>query len=765
MRAPASRIRRVSKARISAALPARGQAATRKCRAQLPTREALRAFSLPSFRIRLACYRSRLRPASVSPALHLRSSALPRKSCGARRRKVRESFTTGPVFDRHRTNKYPSRSGWMPLVDKRVVGVPMATSSLDESNLPPILPATWPETEEPPEPSLCLEQLHDLSEPVPLIRVDKIDGREFLKIGEEARKWLEGTGNKKVVVSAMTGPYRTGKSHLLNLIVDAGRQIGTSRFEVGSSIRACTEGVWMWGLSLSADAVHLLLDFEGMSDLLRTPERDTRILTLALLVSDYVIYNTKGVIDESGIQNLKSISRLADHVRRSHSPSRRREVEREDDPRAIGRRVSLSRYLGHQHWIPPALLWVLRDFSLLLRDAQGCSISPNEYLELALEEPCDEGFRSGIRDARSDIRSFFSKRECVALVQPVIDEDDLQRLPSLHDRDLRPQFRNQVASLRRKIFHDSALHAKSHFAMSGRGFVRLLGRYVDALNANELPNVHWTWDTLQKDECEIAVVTAINEYKSSLGELSGATALPCHPDELYDRLGELRRRTTRRYGELAFGEQHVVAEHQLHLLSQIDVAENRKIEENAVLCDGHAREMLDDLCRPIEGRLRELEYSDLDGLREDIRDMGARFHEKAPLSEAAKRAAVADRTATLLNQGLNSIMQHQKNLLNEQLIAAQEIAGRSQDIEPNEEWAARQLELEEEVNRLRASVADMDETMESRKGMMDSVCRELSFQREENAKLEERIAEKQNVLTKLRQELAKKKSSKCCGLV
>jgi hypothetical protein len=47
----------------------------------------------------------------------------------------------------------------------------------------------------------------------------------------------------------LAGKYRTGKSFLLNKLLQAQASAaagGTSGFEVGPTVEACTKGIWLW---------------------------------------------------------------------------------------------------------------------------------------------------------------------------------------------------------------------------------------------------------------------------------------------------------------------------------------------------------------------------------------------------------------------------------------------------------------------------------------------------------------------------------------
>jgi len=77
----------------------------------------------------------------------------------------------------------------------------------------------------------------------------------------------------------------------------------------------------------------------------------------------------------------------------------------------------------------PSFFWVIRDFSLQLKDEQGEEITPNEYLENALTQ--QKGFTNEIEKKnhiRRLIKEYFKERECVTMVRPVVSEESLQRL-------------------------------------------------------------------------------------------------------------------------------------------------------------------------------------------------------------------------------------------------------------------------------------------------------------------------------------------------
>lgn len=87
----------------------------------------------------------------------------------------------------------------------------------------------------------------------------------------------------------------------------------------------------------------------------------------------------------------------------------------------------------------PAFLWLLRDFSLKLEDDRGAPISPSNYLELALRHQAKSSPAADRKNQiRKQLRTFFSDRDCYALVRPTEQERDLQNLSTVDDAKLRP---------------------------------------------------------------------------------------------------------------------------------------------------------------------------------------------------------------------------------------------------------------------------------------------------------------------------------------
>ncbi len=71
---------------------------------------------------------------------------------------------------------------------------------------------------------------------------------------------------------------------------------------MGSSINACTKGIWIWPELLphpeDPNIKILLLDTEGFGGLDQSLNHDGKINLLALLLSSLFVYNSAGKLDE-----------------------------------------------------------------------------------------------------------------------------------------------------------------------------------------------------------------------------------------------------------------------------------------------------------------------------------------------------------------------------------------------------------------------------------------------------------------------------------
>lgn len=153
------------------------------------------------------------------------------------------------------------------------------------------------------------------------------------------------------------------------------------------------------------------MDTEGLGGTDKGLNYDTKIFTLAILLSSFMIYNSIGVIDENALSNLSLVTNLANNIQIKRNALANNQGDAASN--------TLSQYF-------PNFLWLLRDFVLELADEHGNPLTPTEYLEKMIEE--QEGFNERVAEKnriRKLIKSYFKHRHCFTMIRPVINEQEI----------------------------------------------------------------------------------------------------------------------------------------------------------------------------------------------------------------------------------------------------------------------------------------------------------------------------------------------------
>eukprot|EP01016_Furgasonia_blochmanni_P011120 TRINITY_DN14920_c0_g1_i1.p1 TRINITY_DN14920_c0_g1~~TRINITY_DN14920_c0_g1_i1.p1 ORF type:complete len:287 (-),score=54.74 TRINITY_DN14920_c0_g1_i1:58-861(-) len=159
--------------------------------------------------------------------------------------------------------------------------------------------------------------------------------------------------DKKISIVCLAGHYRTGKSFLLNKLLN----LEGEGFRVDPSVTSCTQGIWIWTKPVyneRDDALIYFIDTEGSGSTEKDSNHDAKIFSMALLISSYFLYNSVGCIDENAINQLSLVTQISRNIQIS--------VDGPSDE------YSLSYYA-------PKFLWLLRDFTLEMQDSKGRPIN------------------------------------------------------------------------------------------------------------------------------------------------------------------------------------------------------------------------------------------------------------------------------------------------------------------------------------------------------------------------------------------------------
>lgn len=327
------------------------------------------------------------------------------------------------------------------------------------------------------------------------IRLVYLDEKGKFRMDPEAVATLQLVKEPIGVVS-VCGRARQGKSYILNQLL--GRSSG---FQVASTHRPCTKGLWLWSTPLKRTALDgteynlILLDSEGIDAYDQTGTYSTQIFSLAVLLSSMFIYNQMGGIDETALDRLSLVTQMTKHIR----------------VRASGGRTTSSE-LGQ---FSPIFVWLLRDFYLdLVEDNRR--ITPRDYLELALR-PVQGGGRdlAAKNEIRDSIRALFPDRECFTLVRPLNNENDLQRLDQISLDKLRPEFKSGLDALTKFVFERTRPKQLGATVMTGPILVGITDAYLNALNNGAVPTISSSWQSVEEAECRRAYDSATEIYMSA----------------------------------------------------------------------------------------------------------------------------------------------------------------------------------------------------------------------------------------------------------
>ena len=330
--------------------------------------------------------------------------------------------------------------------------------------------------------------------PISMVTYDMKSGK-FI-INPEAEEVIKILPSPLGIIS-VAGMYRTGKSYLLNRVL----LNQSNGFTVGPSINPCTKGLWMWSKTIQAHTPQgkpinlLIIDTEGIGATDEDHNHDNKIMTLAILLSSYFLYNSIGTIDENSIQSLSLIVNITKNIQKKNNNN------------------DFTKYL-------PTFMWVIRDFSLQLKNKEGVPITSKEYLEYSLE--FQQGNSEVIKnknEIRKMVKEYFPKRDCVTLVRPLLEEGNLQNLEKMDVTKLRKEFIEQVNYLRKVVLNSINPKKLNGQELSGEMFINLLNSYVNMINEGAVPIIQTAWTYMRQNQALLAKKRCIEDYSKKLKEL------------------------------------------------------------------------------------------------------------------------------------------------------------------------------------------------------------------------------------------------------
>jgi hypothetical protein len=434
-----------------------------------------------------------------------------------------------------------------------------------------------------------------VSQVMPNTPLQLIDFSRGFQINPQALNFLKSIKDEIIIVSVV-GKARTGKSYLMNLLLDLIGK-GIPGFQVASSLQSCTKGIWLWSTpknSLNGNAKIVFLDSEGTSSTDKsTRTYDSRIFALVVLISSLFLYNTYSNIDEHGINELSLAAHLSNAITTNSN-------------------IDKDELLTE---LSPKFIWIIRDFTLeKVHPETGEEITSKEYMELCLKNKrCGKNSNDN-NVIRQNIIKFFPERDCVTLIRPVDSEADLKRLNNIPYNNLKPEFKMEFKKLKDKIFKEALPKKLNGKKLTGPALATLIEEFVKVINSGKIPNINNTWDSVIEKDVSDSFYKSYELFKNNLNQLK------LGQNNVYDNSDLLRKLYTFKYNAInnydnllqsngdTFKQKNyrrMYLDTKKNLIFKIDSTIKKVVSQNNSLSANYCSNTLTNIYHPLEGRIMQ----------------------------------------------------------------------------------------------------------------------------------------------------------------
>nr|XP_023994190.1 guanylate-binding protein 1-like isoform X1 [Salvelinus alpinus] len=567
----------------------------------------------------------------------------------------------------------------------------------------------------------------------PMCLVENADGE--LHVVPGAIKYLMGL-NQKVVVVAVVGLYRTGKSYLMNKL--AGKRKG---FALGATIQSKTKGIWMWCVPHPEKTDHtlVLLDTEGLGDVEKGDSKnDAWIFSLAILLSSTLVYNSQGTINNDAVEKLQYVNELTEMIK----------VKSSTDNEEEGEGTHFMQFF-------PDFVWTVRDFTLQL-EIDGREITPDQYLENSLQ--LKKGYGKKINDynvPRECIRNFFPSRKCFVFPSPTTP-DNMHRLDSMDEAELSERFREVADNFCRFIFQESRMktviggHTLTGESESDIYLQYMLGHlvttYVETIAKGNVPCLENAVLAMAKIENQAAVDEGLAVYQMGMEDVKAL--FPVDINQLSENHLRSETQATEAFMKRSFKDEN--GEFLKALAEAIGNHSADLFKQNKDASEKKCKALLENLSAQMDQGMKEGRYATPGGY-----ELYCNHHDnivaqyRAEPNKGVRAEEVLEQFLKGKSAESNSILQADKKLTeNEKKIQAEKM---------------KTAELEQEKAALNEQKAEMERTIENIGRGQEKYLKEMKEKMEEERKqqqqefnrtLDRRMQEQKDLLEKGHKEKA-----------
>ncbi|CAD7701518.1 unnamed protein product [Ostreobium quekettii] len=282
-----------------------------------------------------------------------------------------------------------------------------------------------------------------------------------LRVDQEGLKILQNIEGPVAPV-VVIGPYRSGKSFLLNQLLNVSCDSG---FGVGHTRNTQTKGIWVWSSPVKVptrDAIPLsvvYMDTEGFESAGKSDSYDDRIFALSAIMSSVLIYNLPETVRESDVEKLSFAIELASGLYNTQG--------------------SASNHLLVE---PGSMIWLIqRDF------LTGKTVQQMVDESLAqVDNPYHDKDIDQINRIRKSLSLVARNSTAFGLTQPHLNRTGLC---SMGDAMLDEGYVRQKAQLLQLVRDLATPKIMQGSIMTGKRLAELIERVVEALNERDIPSV------------------------------------------------------------------------------------------------------------------------------------------------------------------------------------------------------------------------------------------------------------------------------------
>eukprot|EP00079_Xenopus_tropicalis_P012324 XP_002939179.2 PREDICTED: guanylate-binding protein 1-like [Xenopus tropicalis] len=524
----------------------------------------------------------------------------------------------------------------------------------------------------------------------PICLIGNKEGEDLIVNQEALQILLEIT--QPVVVVAIVGKYRTGKSYLMNKLAG-----GKNGFALGSTVQSKTKGIWMWCVPHPIKQGHtlVLLDTEGLGDVEKGDSKnDAWIFSLAILLSSTLVYNSMGTIDQQAMDNLHYVTELTERIKVKSDEAQAKEEDESGE---------FKRFF-------PSFIWCVRDFTLKL-EKNGAPITEDQYLLDALE--LKKGVGKKVQDynlPRQCIRHYFHSHKCFVFDRPA-SKADLQRLEELQQSELEPEFVEKTAKFCSYIYGNSnAKTLVGGYTVTGRLLGNLAVSYTEAIRSGSIPCMENAVIALAQIENSRAVQEALTKYEEEMSKQ--IAKFPTETQEEFLNIHqECEKEATKVFMGLSFKDENL--EYQKQLIQEL-VEKKYKYslyneEESAKKC----KAILQKLSESLEREISEGKFSKPGGYKQFIAEKDLLVDEYNRTKEKGVKALeILQEFLTEKKKVEAAILQADQSLTDKEKEIAEQKA--------QTEAAEREKQILEENNRrLENDMENQKKSLEEHKKMME----------------------------------------------